>query len=79
VTYTQFTQAQRYQIYALLKTEHSQAEIADVIGVNKSTISRELRRNRGQRVLSTQTSTSLCPTTTQKSAHQTHLCRDTGA
>lgn len=49
MTYTQLTQEQRYQIYALLKTEHSQTEIAAVIGVNKSTISRELGRNRGQR------------------------------
>ena len=49
MSYTQLTQEQRYQISALLKTEHSQTEIATVIGVNKSTISRELRRNRGQR------------------------------
>ena len=49
MAYTQLTQGQRYQIYALLKTEHSQTKIAAVIGVNKSTISRELGRNRGQR------------------------------
>ena len=49
MSYTQLTQEQRYQIYALLKTEHSQTKIASVIGVNKSTISRELRRNRGKR------------------------------
>ncbi len=46
-TYTQLTQEQRYQIYALLKMGHLQVEIAGVIGVHKSTISRELRRNRG--------------------------------
>ena len=45
MSYTQLTQEQRYQISALLKTEHSQTKIASVIGVNKSTISRELRRN----------------------------------
>ena len=45
--YTQLTQEQRYQIYALLKMGHLQIEIAGVIGVHKSTISRELRRNRG--------------------------------
>jgi IS30 family transposase len=45
--YTQLTQEQRYQIYALLKMDHTQSEIAMVIGVHKSTISRELRRNRG--------------------------------
>jgi IS30 family transposase len=49
MTYTQLTQEQRYQIYALLKTEHSQTKIATVIGVHKSTISREVRRNRGMR------------------------------
>ena len=47
--YTQLTQEQRYQIYALLKMDHSQVEIAKVISVHKSTISRELRRNRGLR------------------------------
>jgi len=47
--YTQLTQEQRYQIKALLKMEHSQTEIAKVIGVHRSTVSRDLRRNRGQR------------------------------
>jgi transposase, IS30 family len=46
-TYRQLTQEQRYRIYALKKTSHSGSEIADVIGVHKSTVSRELRRNRG--------------------------------
>ena len=48
-TYTQLTQAQRYQIYALKKTKHTLAEIATVIGVHKSSVSRELKRNRGKR------------------------------
>jgi len=48
-TYRQLTQAQRYQIYALRKAKHTLAEIADVIGVHKSSVSRELKRNRGQR------------------------------
>jgi len=47
--YTQLTQEQRYQISALLKMDHTQIEIAKVIGVHKSTVSRELRRNRGLR------------------------------
>jgi len=47
--YTQLTQEQRYQIYALMKAEHKQAEIAAIVGVDKSTISREVRRNRGLR------------------------------
>jgi IS30 family transposase len=49
MSYHQLTQEQRYQIYALKKTGHSGSEIADVIGVHKSTVSRELRRNRGGR------------------------------
>ena len=46
-SYTQLTQEQRYQIYALLKAGHNQIEIAYFIKVHKSTVSRELRRNRG--------------------------------
>jgi IS30 family transposase len=48
-TYRQLTQEQRYQIYVLKKTKHALAEIADEIGVHKSSISRELKRNRGER------------------------------
>ena len=48
-TYTELTQTQRYQISVLLKTDHLQIEIAEMIGVHKTTISRELRRNRGRR------------------------------
>lgn len=49
MTYAQLTREQRYQIRALLKTGHSQTEIARAIGLHKSTVSRELRRNRGQK------------------------------
>ena len=49
MSYHQLTQEQRYQIFALLKTEHSQSEIAIVLDVHKSTICREVQRNRGQR------------------------------
>lgn len=48
-TYTQLTQEQRYGISVLLKTEMTYTDIAHAIGVHKSTISREVRRNRGQR------------------------------
>ena len=48
-TYTQLTQKQRYQIYALKKMGHNQTEIANCLGVSKSTISRELKRNQGER------------------------------
>ncbi len=48
-TYTQLTHIQRYQIYALLKIGHSNTEIAQTIGVHKSTIGRKLARNKGKR------------------------------
>ena len=47
--YKHLTQEQRYQISSLLKTTISQSEIARIIGVDKSTISREIRRNIGKR------------------------------
>lgn len=46
-TYKQLTQEQRYQIYILKKTGQKQCKIARLLGVHKSTISRELRRNKG--------------------------------
>jgi IS30 family transposase len=45
--YTQLTQEERYQIYILKKAEYSQTEIAELLERDKSTISRELHRNRG--------------------------------
>ena len=47
--YTHLTLEQRYQIQALLKMGHPYQEIATVVGVHKSTISREVRRNQGRR------------------------------
>ena len=49
MSYTQLTCEQRYQIKALLDIECTQTEMAQQLGVDKSTISRELGRNRGQR------------------------------
>ena len=49
MTYLQLTREQRYLIYAIMKAGLFQTEIAQVIGVHKSTISRERRRNRGLR------------------------------
>jgi len=48
-SYTQLTQEQRYQIYAFMQTQQTQSAMAALLGVHKSTISREVRRNRGQR------------------------------
>ena len=47
--YKQLTENQRSQIYALKKVLNSQQAIADVIGVNQATISRELSRNQGKK------------------------------
>lgn len=47
--YAQLTEKQRYQIYGLIKAGYSQSEIALEVGVHKSTISREARRNSGLR------------------------------
>ena len=39
------TQEQRYEISALLRAHHSKSEIAKIVGVHKSTITREIARN----------------------------------
>jgi IS30 family transposase len=47
--YTQFNGDLRSQLYALDKTDITQAKIALQLGVNQSSISRELKRNTGKR------------------------------
>lgn len=47
MNYKQLAREQRYQIYGLMKAGHNQTQIAANLGCHKSTISRELRRNRG--------------------------------
>ena len=47
--YHRLTQQERYQIYALLKEGLSLSAIAKNIGKDKSTISRELQRNKGKK------------------------------
>ena len=44
--YRQLTLAQRYEISALKKADYSQIAIADLVGVDACTVSRELRRNK---------------------------------
>lgn len=46
--YTHLSREQRYQIEALVKSGHNQKEIASIVDVSASTISRELRRNTPQ-------------------------------
>ena len=45
--YRQLTYEQRVELYALLKADHNQTQIAKIIGVSKSTVSREIKRNTG--------------------------------
>jgi transposase, IS30 family len=47
--YMQLTQEGRYHIYGLLKGGYTRQNIALEIGVHKSTISREIKRNSGQK------------------------------
>ncbi len=47
--YKQLASEQRHQIYGLKQAGLDQSQIAIYLGVNKSTISRELSRNKGQR------------------------------
>ena len=49
MSHSHLTQEDRYHIYALKKVGKSQKQIALEIGKDKSTISRELRRNKGAR------------------------------
>lgn len=49
MSYSQLTQEQRYLIYHLLKMGINQTDIAKRVGVHKSTISRELKRNTGKK------------------------------
>lgn len=47
MSYAQLTSELRYQIYALRKAGQNQNQISIIVNCHKSTISRELRRNRG--------------------------------
>lgn len=49
MAHTQLTSEQRYQIRALMQTNQPPTTIAKIIGVDRSTIYRELKRNTGQR------------------------------
>ena len=49
MNYKHLSQTERYQIYALMKAGHDQTQIARLLDRSKSTISRELVRNRGSK------------------------------
>ena len=45
VMYKQLTSEQRSQIFALLQKKTARKEIADIVGISQSTLSREIKRN----------------------------------
>ena len=49
MNYQQLIDSQRYQIEAYLKAKYTITQIAQELGVHKSTISRELKRNSKKR------------------------------
>ncbi len=49
MTYTHLTQDERYQIAILTKAGHDQSDIARLMNRHKSSIGREMERNRGER------------------------------
>src|ERR1700753_4017783 len=50
MTYTHLTMDERYQIEQLKREGFNISEIANLLSRDKSTLSRELRRNKGDRV-----------------------------
>jgi len=76
-TYQQLTSQQRYQISALKRIGHSQTEIAQELEVHKSTISREVYRNTGERgYRPKQASEKACERRT-KAAHNKRISAET--
>ena len=69
MTYTHLTQAERCQIEILRKAKHNQSDIAALLGRDKSCISRELRRNQGQRGYRSKQAHSLAQTRQQACAN----------
>lgn len=76
-SYRQLTPEQRYQIHALLKAGHSQAAIAALIEVHAATVSRELRRNTGQRGYRPKQAQDLARTRQLQRAHQPRIAATT--
>ena len=79
MTYTHLTQAERYQIEILRKANNNQSAIAVLLVRGKSCISRELRRNRGQRGYRSRQAHSLAQTRQQASANGPRVAANTWA
>lgn len=67
--HTQLSKENRHQIKALLDAGHNQSEIARTLGVHRSTISREIRRNVGN---SDSEGNQYCPDTAQQLTDRRH-------
>lgn len=79
MNYTHLTQDERYQISVLHKAGHKQDAIAKLIGRNKSSISREMQRNRGQRGYRPKQAQALSQARKQACANGPRIADDTWA
>jgi len=70
MNYIQLIEQERYQIYALKKAKHSQEDIATLLNRSPSTISREIRRNKGLRGHHPKQAQAFCSSRRQE-AHKT--------
>jgi IS30 family transposase len=77
MSYKQLTQEQRYHIWALKKAGFNRTDMAKELGVHKSTISRELRRNTGQRGYRAKQAHSMAITRQQTRARTTRIAAAT--
>ena len=77
MAYQQLTQDQRYQIHAFLKAGFSQSHIAGQLGVARSTIWREVNRNRGQRGYRPKQAQQLADARRQAKANATRISSQT--
>ena len=75
--YHQLTQEQRYQIWALRNNGHKLSYISDLIGCHKSTVSRELRRNRHGGIYDAQCAHQLSIRRKQNAAKSNKQCAET--
>jgi len=76
MNYTQLTYEQRYQICALVKAGQNQSQIARLVGCHKSTISRELLRNRGRKKYYAKLATKLAAER-QRNSHRPRIAAQT--
>lgn len=79
MNYTHITQDERHQIAVLHKAGHKQNAIAQLIGRNKSSISREMRRNRGQRGYRPKQAQELCKSRKQACENGPRIADETWA